>query len=127
MAAAVAVAAQPDKDAYARAERFGRVRVGDAHVFASGITGVRWLPIDDIAWAYMRKEDSRITCGCCAGTLSTYALVLYTAGGRSWKIDVERKPEAEHALAAIARRNPRAETGYSAELAQKYAVQLESA
>jgi len=119
--AAVSAGADALAEEYERADRCGPVRVGDSHVFADGLARVRCLPLAEVAWAYQRQEDSRLTCCCGAGTISTHYLVLSTAGNRQWKIEVERKADAERALEAVARRSPNAETGYSEALARRFA------
>lgn len=97
---------------YQNAAQYGAVLVGERYLFHKGFTQVKYLPLEEIVWCYMRQEDSNITLCCGKGTLPTYFLVAVTASKVCMKVAVERSQDVKAALQAIAKRNPQVAIGY---------------
>lgn len=100
---------------YQDAAQYGAVLVGERYLFHKGITQVKYLPLEEIVWSYMRQEDSNITLCCGKGTLPTYFLMAVTASEACMKAMVERSQDVQAALRAIAEKNPQVTIGYSEE------------
>lgn len=111
---------------YESAERYGSMRVGAECLFYKGLTQVEYLPFSQIAWAYMRQEDSHITLCCGKGNLPSYFLMVMDKSGNLTKTPVDMERTVKSILADIAARNPAVEIGYSGEKAQAFGLAVET-
>lgn len=100
---------------YRPKESIGSVAIGGQYLFYKSVTQIRVLPLADIAWAYMRQEDSRMTLCCGKGTLETFFLVLITTGGDTLTVTYEKREDVEKLLALLPQRRPEISIGYTQE------------
>lgn len=119
--------AQPGAEAdYEAAARYGAIRTGAEFLFYKGLTQVEYLPYPQIAWAYMRQEDSHITLCCGKGNLPSYFLMVMDKAGNLVKTPVDMERTVKAILKDIADRNPAVEIGYSGEKAQAFGLAVET-
>jgi|GEM_PF-4286233 len=67
---------------------FGPLRIGNTHLFYVGVISTQYLPLADIAWVYIRKEDNLTSMGCRRVSILESFLVLVTTTGTQKKLSV---------------------------------------
>ena len=105
---------------YKEAKKFGKVRVGNEHVFFSGLFTTEYAEADDIKWIYKRQEDSQTSVCCGQATFETYFLMAQLADGTVKKHRVETAEELKGAMETIASLNASVDVGFTPELKEKY-------
>ncbi len=105
---------------FSQAADFGRVLVGANYFFYSKLMEIKYIPLKDIVWSYMRQEDSNLTLCCGKGTLSTYYLMTVIASGEKKKIELETRESVLAVLERLREADPRIQIGYSEEIAAQF-------
>lgn len=115
--------AQPGaEEDYSSADRYGAIRIGREYLFYRGLTQVEYLPLSQIAWAYMRQEDSHITLCCGKGNLPSYYLMVMDKTGTLTKTPVEMERTVKSILKELELRGPEIVIGYSEERAAQFGL-----
>lgn len=97
---------------YLAAREFGAARLGEKYLFYSALLRLRYVAIDDIVWAYQRREEALAAAGCRRVVVPAHFLVLEPANGAKKKIRFEEDTEVKAILAELARKNPAMRVGY---------------
>ncbi|MDR1620608.1 MAG: hypothetical protein LBS18_08105 [Clostridiales bacterium] len=105
---------------YENAAQYGNVGVGADYLYFDGLMQVEFVPMNELVWAYMRQEDSRVTLCCGKGILETCYLIIRTARGDKRKVHVERKDDLKKALALLEKNAPSVVIGYSKDNALRF-------
>ena len=108
-----------EKD-FEQAEKFKKVAVGEKCIYYMGFMQTKYLPISEIVWAYMRQEDCTGTLCCGRMEFSSFFLMVTTGNKKQQKTYLEEAKDVKAILALLAERNPRMESGYTKERAEKY-------
>ena len=102
------------------AKRFGKVRVGERYVFFRGLFRAEYGLLSEVAWIYMRQEDSQTSVCCGKATFETYFLIAVFRDGTEKKQQVEKAEEVKAAMEAVRAANPAVDVGFTADLKEKY-------
>lgn len=79
------------------------------------------VPLDQIVWAYLRKEDSRMTMCCGKFVMTSCYFAYYVAGSKKRHlIPFDQEQPVRDLLDALAQQNPAIDIGYSEEKKQRY-------
>ena len=73
------------------------------------------LPVDKMAWVYMRREDASATLCCGRMNIESYFLMVHMADKTVHKFPCETSDDVKDLMAEICRRNPSVTSGYSEE------------
>lgn len=88
-------------------------------IFPKGLQ-LRYLPYNEVQWAYIRTEAHRVTLGCCAGDIEEHWVVLRTRDGSTVSVPFDRLSHAEAAIRLIAEAAPHIAIGFTAEHRTKF-------
>ena len=105
---------------FEQAEKFKKVAVGKKCIYYMGLMQTKYLPLSEIVWAYMRQEDCEGPMCCGRMGFSSFFLMVTTGDKKQQKTYLDDAKDVKAILALLEERNPRIESGYSKERAEKY-------
>jgi len=103
------------KQDFQEADIIDIIRIGQHCLYYPGILKQRYLPYDQIQWAYLRAEENRMSMCCGRVLVDIWYLLLYAGGKQVAKIEFQKKETAKEALAALTGSHKHILIGYSEE------------
>ena len=91
------------------------IYLGQTCLYYPGVLKLRYLPYDQIQWAYLRAEENRMSMCCGKAFVDIWYLLLYADGKQVAKIEFQKKETAKTALAALTGSHPHILIGYNEE------------
>ncbi|MBP3701718.1 MAG: hypothetical protein J6I64_07500 [Lachnospiraceae bacterium] len=101
------------------------VYLGQQCLYYPGMLKLRYLPCEQIQWAYLRAEENRMSMCCGKAFVDIWYLLLYAEGRQIAKIEFQKKETAKEALAALAESHGHMLVGYSEENKERFAARKE--
>ena len=97
------------------AQAIDSVFFGQKCLYYPGVLKLRYLPYDQIGWAYLRAEENRMSMCCGKTFVDMWYLLLYVDGKQVAKIEFQKKETAKKALNVLSEVNQEILIGYSEE------------
>lgn len=97
------------------AQSIDNVSLGQICLYYSSVLKLRYVPYDQIQWAYLRAEENRMSMCCGKTFVDIWYLLLYADGNQVAKIEFQKKETAKKALAMLSEANKEMLIGYSEE------------
>ena len=91
------------------------IRLGKKCLYYPGMLKVRYLPYEQIQWAYLRAEENRMAVCCRRTIVDIWYLLLYADGKQVAKIEFQKKETAKKVLSHLAENQKHILIGYSEE------------
>lgn len=100
---------------YQEARQVDTVRLGARCLYYPGMLKQRYIPYDEIQWAYLRAEENRMSMCCGKTFVDIWYLLLYAHGKQVAKIELQKKETAKEVLALLSEANKDMLIGYNEE------------
>lgn len=110
---------QVEKD-YENARRLGNVLVGEWYLFYPSLLRMQYIPIQNIAWAYMRCENNFCSIGCRRAMLPSFLLMIVLSTGARKKISCEDDAQVKEILDELKEKNNGITVGYTKKLEERF-------
>lgn len=97
---------------FRQARDVGGVRLGGRCLYLVKLSGVGYLPYQQVERAWLRQEEVNANLCCGRTNLDQFFLMVQDQEGKTHKAQVISKALGKEALALIAQANPQVEIGY---------------
>ena len=95
------------------AQSIDSVFFGQKCLYYPGVLKLRYLPYDQIGWAYLRAEENRMSMCCGKTFVDIWYLLLYADGKQVAKIEFQKKELAKEVLDYLEKNHKHILIGYS--------------
>lgn len=107
---------------YQNARHIENAALGQQCFYYPAMFRLRYLPYEQLQWAYLRAEENHVTMCCGKGYIDIWYLILYADGRQTAKIEFQKKESAKEVFTSLTEKNPQMLAGFTKENKERYAA-----